>query len=51
MFARHGFYDFQTRFQRQHLADEYCDIYDGSLYLAWLQNNFLSNPDNISFSW
>lgn len=33
------------------IPDSITDIYDGSLYREWMNNGFLKNPDNISFSW
>lgn len=53
MYARNGFYNrLQWRFQRPiPLPGHITDIYDGRLYQMWMNNGFLSNPDNISFSW
>ncbi|XP_015124328.1 uncharacterized protein LOC107046259 isoform X2 [Diachasma alloeum] len=53
MYKRDNFYDcLQWRLRRQRNApDGISDIYDGSLYEEWMNNGFLSNPHNISFSW
>nr|XP_012234439.1 PREDICTED: uncharacterized protein LOC105679152 [Linepithema humile] len=53
MYKRNGFYNqLQKRFERiANLPDVITDVYDGSLYRKWVDNGFLRNPDNISFSW
>ncbi|XP_067203636.1 uncharacterized protein [Linepithema humile] len=53
MYMRNGFYEkLQWRFQKPIPSpDVITDIYDGQLYQAWINNGFLSNPHNISFSW
>ncbi|XP_043477534.1 uncharacterized protein LOC122508322 [Leptopilina heterotoma] len=51
MFKRQNFYNsLQYRFRRP-LQNYLSDIYDGSVYKEWLENGFLSNPNNISLSW
>ncbi|XP_011859941.1 PREDICTED: uncharacterized protein LOC105557338 [Vollenhovia emeryi] len=53
MYMRNGFYNqLQWRFQRPvPFPGTITDIYDGQLYQAWVNNGFLSNCHNISFSW
>ncbi|XP_044585559.1 exocyst complex component 3-like [Cotesia glomerata] len=53
MYKRQDFYErLQFRFQRPiPLPGTITDIYDGELYREWFNNGFLSNPNNISFSW
>lgn len=51
MFMRDNFLnELRSRFDRP-ANNDFCDIYDGSLYRRWTENGFLSNPHNISFSW
>lgn len=52
MYARPSFYDkLQSRFQWPQLPGNITDIYDGQLYQEWINNGFLSNCHNISFTW
>lgn len=53
MFLRENFYNsLQWRFQRPNNQNGIIrDVYDGLLYQEWMRNNFLLNPNNISFSW
>lgn len=52
LFNRDGFIELlQHRFQRPVNNDAIADIYDGSIYKNWINNGFLLNPHNISFSW
>ncbi|XP_077258856.1 uncharacterized protein LOC143895532 isoform X2 [Temnothorax americanus] len=54
MFQRNGFRELlQHRFHREGglRPNSFRDIYDGSLYQQYVQNGFLSNPNNISFTW
>lgn len=54
MFQRNGFWELlQHRFHREGglRPNSFRDIYDGSLYQQYVQNGFLSNPNNISFTW
>lgn len=53
MYKRNGFYtQLQKRFEKiTDPPDIITDVYDGSLYRKWVDNGFLMNPDNISFSW
>ncbi|XP_066584839.1 uncharacterized protein [Prorops nasuta] len=52
LFKRKGFYDIlQYRFRRETKRNVISDVYDGSIYKFWVNNGFLSNPHNISFSW
>jgi len=41
----------QWRFQRRVEENIIREIYDGSLYKEWMNNGFLAEPNNISFSW
>lgn len=41
----------QHRFHRIVNNNVIADIYDGSIYKYWLNNGFLRDPRNISFSW
>lgn len=51
MFARREFYDLlQERFQRPYVPGIISDVYDGTLYQLWINNGFLAEPNNISFS-
>lgn len=54
MFERNSFRELlQHRFQREGglRPSSFRDIYDGSLYQQYVRNEFLSNPNNISFTW
>lgn len=53
MFKRNNFYNsLQHRFHRRRPPPGIItDIYDGSVYQTWIQNGFLSDPNNISLSW
>lgn len=53
MYKRKEFYThLQNRFQRiVNPSDVLTDVYDGTLYKKWMDNGFLSSPDNISFTW
>jgi len=53
-FLRPGFYerDLQYRFTRtKKRAENIEDIYDGNIYKAYVRNNFLNKPENMSFMW
>jgi len=51
MLSRDGFYNsLQKRFQRP-IDQNISDIYDGSMYKYWMNNEFLKNPHNFSLSW
>ena len=51
MYARPGFYNLlQSRFQRMQVPGIISDVYDGRLYQTWINNGFLANQNNISFS-
>ena len=50
MYLRVGFYEsLQTRFQRT-IQNVISDVYDGILYSEWVNNGFLADIRNISFS-
>ena len=53
MYKRRNFYNnLQNRFHRPtHQPHTISDIYDGTLYQAWMDNGFLSDRRNISLSW
>ncbi|XP_070522164.1 uncharacterized protein [Cardiocondyla obscurior] len=54
MFQRKNFRELLLyRFQREGglRFSSFRDIYDGSLYQQYVHNGFLSNPNNISFTW
>ncbi|CAL1685139.1 unnamed protein product [Lasius platythorax] len=53
MYMRNEFFEkLQWRFRRSVPSEGVItDIYDGQLYQAWVNNGFLSDPRNISFSW
>ena len=53
MYKRRDFYNnLQHRFHRpMHQPHTISDIYDGTLYQAWMDNGFLSDSSNISLSW
>ena len=53
MYKRKDFYNsLQQRFYRpMHPPGIIRQIYDSSLYREWIENGFLSNPNNISLSW
>lgn len=54
LFQRRGFYEsLQYRFNRKKIkTSNFEDIYDGKVYKALFENDgFLSNPNNISFTW
>lgn len=53
LFKRPGFYDkIQHRFFRKKINDDNLeDIYDGSVYKKMVSDGFLSNKNNISFTW
>ncbi|KAH0563671.1 hypothetical protein KQX54_004296 [Cotesia glomerata] len=52
MFNRDGFIELlQHRFRRAVNNNVIADIYEGSIYQNWINNGFLQNPNNISFSW
>lgn len=54
MFKRPGFYDsLNARFiRKKHANSNYEDIWDGDVYQSLSSNNgFLSNRNNISFTW
>jgi len=49
--SRDGFYNnLQKRFQRP-IDQNISDIYDGSMYKYWMNNEFLKNLHNFSLSW
>lgn len=52
LYAQTGFYEkLQHRFQRQSKDGIYEDVYDGSLYKSYCENDGpLSKPENISFT-
>jgi len=52
LYQRRNFYDLlQWRFQRRVEENIIRDIYDSSLYKEWMNNGFLADSNNISFSW
>ncbi|XP_034935156.1 uncharacterized protein [Chelonus insularis] len=52
MFARQNFFEsLQMRFERRNGNNLICDIYDGKLYKDAYDSGFLSNRNNISFTW
>lgn len=53
MYKRRDFYDqLRLRFEQQNQRDNSMrDVYDGTLYKTWINNGFLMNPHNISFTW
>ncbi|XP_074100574.1 uncharacterized protein LOC141528425 [Cotesia typhae] len=52
MYKRENFFNsLQERFNRPNIHNNITDIFDGELYKTWTDNGFLSNPNNISFTW
>ena len=52
MFRQNDFFGkLQHRFTRTKIQNVISDVYDGALYEKHFRNGFLSNPNNISFSW
>lgn len=53
MFKRNDFYlNLQKRFDRpRHPPGVLADMYDASFYSEWVDNDFLNNPNNLSFTW
>ncbi|CAG5090584.1 Protein of unknown function [Cotesia congregata] len=52
MYKSENFFNsLQERFNRPNINNNITDIFDGELYKTWTENGFLSNPNNISFTW
>ncbi|KAK0177125.1 hypothetical protein PV328_001204 [Microctonus aethiopoides] len=51
MYGRRDFFNsLQRRFDGPDHPNVISDVYDSQLYKQWVNNGFLSNPHNVSFS-